>query len=28
VGGGKKNKGKKQKDVQYEDIFSFDVVII
>ena len=28
VGGGKKNKGKKQKEVQYEDIFNFDVVLI
>ena len=28
VGGGKKNKGKKQKEVQYEDIFKFDVVIV
>lgn len=28
VGGGKKNKGKKQKEVQYEDIFKFDVGIV
>jgi hypothetical protein len=28
IGGGKKNKGKKQKKVEYEDIFSLDVVII
>jgi hypothetical protein len=28
VGGGKKHKGKKQKKVEYEDIFSLDVVII
>lgn len=28
VGGGKKNKGKKQKEVTYEDIFNFDVVQI
>lgn len=28
VGGGKKNKGKKQKEVQYEDIFNFDIVLI
>lgn len=28
VGGGKKQKGKKQKKVEYEDIFSLDVVII
>lgn len=28
VGGGKKQKGKKQKQVQYEDIFSLDIVII
>lgn len=28
IGGGKKQKGKKQKKVEYEDIFSLDVVII
>lgn len=28
IGGGKKNKGRKQKKVEYEDIFNFDVVII
>ncbi len=28
IGGGKKQKGKKEKKVEYEDIFSLDVVII
>ena len=28
IGGGKKQKGKKQKKVEYEDVFSLDVVII
>jgi len=28
IGGGKKQKGKKEKKVEYEDIFSLDVAII
>lgn len=28
VGGGKQQKGKKQKKVEYEDVFNFDVGVI